>query len=228
MEEGGVLRRLAVDPPLTAKVRHEADGVVVLWMVTSAASLLEGDELVVSVRVAPGARLVVRTVAAQLVHPAPGGATSASVIEAQVGAGGSLLWWPEPTIVSAGACFRSDVRLDLAAGATCRWREELVLGRSGEDPAELALATALRADLDGVPLLRDGLRSGAGWRGPATIGSARYIGTVHQLGEVPPEGEDGWFRLAGPGRTMRVLHDDPVRGRVGLAGACSSLAVPAD
>ena len=92
------------------------------------------------------------------------------------------------------------------------WTDELVLGRSGEDPAACEVATSFRADLDGAPLVRDGLRTAPGWQGPAVVGAAHYLGTRHQLGERSEPAPRAWFDLAGPGRTRRVLHEDPATG----------------
>lgn len=215
------MRRLAVDPPLTAKVRTDpARRRVEVWMVASAASLLEGDELTVALRVDEACTLVVRTVAAQLVHPSVGGATSQFAVHADIGPGATLHWRPEPTIVTAGARYRAEATVRLAADARCTWRDELVLGRSGEDASEVGLETALRVDHGDRPLLRDGIRSAHGWLGPAVLGGARYVGAVHVLGSighsVPTEPVRGWFTLAGPGRSARVLDTDPARGRCRL------------
>jgi urease accessory protein len=218
--------RLSVDPPLTAKVADDrADGPE-LWLVSSAASLLEGDALRICVSVAAGSRLRVRSVAAQLVHPCPGGAWSGLTVEAHVGPAGHLDWALEPVVVAAGARYRARASVALAAGATAVWVDELVLGRTGEDPADCTLDTALVADLAGVPLLRDGLGSGPGWRGPAVVGPAVHLGAVHLLGERPELLPDGWWPLAGPGATTRVRAVDVVDGRALVAARRTAVCAP--
>ncbi len=222
--EGDRVVQLAVDPPLTAKVADDRTHGPELWLVSSAGSVLEGDELRICVSVAPGSRLRVRSVAAQLVHPCPSGAWSTSTIEARVGTGGHLDWAPEPVVVAAGARYRARAIVALAAGATAVWTDELVLGRSGEDAAECELDTALQADLAGVPLLRDGIASAPGWRGPAVVGPAVHLGAVHRLGARPEPLGDGWWPLAGPGATTRVRAADVVAGRAEVAARRAEVA----
>jgi urease accessory protein len=193
--------------------------VLELWLVTAAASLLEGDELSIDVAVGEHCRLIVRSIAAQLVHPAPSGHWSAFNVRATVHRGGRLTWKPEPVIVSGGARYRSDVSLALDAGARCTWFDELLLGRHADEVESCTFDTSFRADFDGRPLVRDGLSSTPGWQGPAVLRSSRYIGTEHELGIRFPALE-GWFALAGPGRTKRVLADDVVIGRRELGTGC--------
>ena len=123
-------------PPLTAKIRSGPDGPELL-VVGSAASLLEGDELRITLVLGPRARLTVRTVAAQMAHPCPYGGSTAMHVTAAVGSGSRLVWWPEPTIVCGGGRHVATASVDLAAGATAVWVDELVLGRSGERPEDL-------------------------------------------------------------------------------------------
>src|SRR5262245_54151461 len=216
--EGERVTRLSVDPPLTAKVADDHAHGPELWLVSSAASVLEGDDLRICVSVAAGARLRVRSVAAQLVHPCPGGGWASITIHASVGTGGHLDWAPEPVVVAAGGRHRARVGIELAAGATALWTDELVLGRSGEDPAGCTLDTALVADVASVPLLRDGLASGPGFRGPAVVGAAVQLGAVRLPGVRPDPLPVGGWPLHGPGATARVRATDVVTGRA-LVGA---------
>ena len=48
--------------------------------------------------------------------------------------GGRLDFAPQPAVAAAGCDHRTDARIDLAAGASLRWREEIVLGRTGSRP----------------------------------------------------------------------------------------------
>lgn len=231
--EGGRVTELSAPPPLGAKVLAGRTGPT-LVLVATAAGLLEGDRLGVTIRVGPGQHLSVRSVAAQLAHPCPHGGSTALEVIACVGPDASLDWWPEPLVVCAGADHVVRVRLDLAAGARARWVEEVVLGRSGEDPRTAALRSSLRVDVEQRPLLRDGLDTTlAGFDGPAVAGPARYLGAAVLAGpdRPPPEpaGPDGrgavlgrseqpgWLELAGPGHLARVLDTDPARGRAELA-----------
>jgi len=237
--------RLRVDPPLAAKVRTEPGGGRTLWLVGSGASLLEGDELAISLRLHAGASLSVRSVASQLVHPCPDGGSGAIDIDVELDTGASLCWWPEPVLVAAGGRLRSRTNVRCAGSARLRWCDELVLGRSGERHHDVGLDTAVAVDVEGRPAWRDGLSSAPGWTGPAGIGTARYVGSLIRIGpHVGADGEDaahpaghaptgapgagrpgadpdpwdsGWLPLAAGGLTRRILATDPAAGRAVLA-----------
>jgi urease accessory protein len=215
----GAVRRLTVDPPLTVKIRPRRGSAVEVWLVGSAAALLEDDQLAMEIDVGPGCELVVRSVASTVAHPCPAERWVTTRTRARVAAGASLWWAPEPVIVAEGARYRYRNEVEVGAGASCVWREEVVLGRSGEDPGRIELEGSLCIDVEGRPLVRDGLCSAAGWRGPAVVGGARYVGALHLANRpvVPtrPVGtaDDRWFQLAGPGLSCRVLADDPLDGR---------------
>ncbi len=223
---GPAVRRLACAAPLAAKVRRDAAGRQSLWLVSSGAMLLEGDELLVSVRLRDGATLAVRSVAAQLVHPCPDGGWASLRVEADVGDRCTLDWAPEPTIVAATAGYRADAALQLGGdGAMLRWRDELVLGRTGDDVSSIRLDTATLLDVAGAPCWRDGLAAAPGWRGPAVLGRARYVGTLvvagAASGDVGPVGDPaaaGWHPLARGGQARRVMATDPTAGRRELLG----------
>jgi len=228
------VQRLRVEPPLAAKVRTERDGSRTLILVGSAASVLEGDELAVSLRVGHGARLAVRSVAAQLVHPCPGGGSGNLTVDVVVEAGASLCWSPEPVVIAAGAGLRARTTVACAADARLWWTDELVLGRSGEDRTDLRLDTAVHIDRDGRPAWRDGLSTAGGWTGPAVLGTARYVATTVRLsppdasipegtvelpvlpGPDPEPFDSGWLPLARGGTHRRVLAADPAAGRAAL------------
>lgn len=215
--EGTRVVRLAAAPPLAAKVLAGPRGPELL-LVGAAASLVEGDRLTVTLRLGPGARLVVRTAAATLAHPCPGGGATAFDVEADLGVGAGLAWLPEPLVAFAGCRHAGRARVRIGRGALAVWAETLALGRTGEEPGDVELR--LDAELDGVPLLRDGLRLGPsvpGWSGPAVLDGARHIGTVALLGTPAPpgfgSGDDGGdpggvLRLSGPGTLVRAVGPD--------------------
>jgi urease accessory protein len=126
-------------------------------LVGTLAGPLGGDDVEVRVAVGPGARLAVRGVAATLVYPARGVAASELRLVADVAAGGHLDLAPEPTIVCAGAHLTATTRVTLAAGATLRLLEEVVLGRAREAPGGWRGRTVVTRD--GVPVLSHTLRS---------------------------------------------------------------------
>ncbi|HEX2701218.1 MAG TPA: urease accessory protein UreD [Acidimicrobiales bacterium] len=180
--EGSRVVRLSASPPLGAKVLDGPCGPE-LVLVGSAASLLEGDRLVVALELGVGARLTVRTAAAALAHPCPGGGSTAFDVRVDLAAGARLGWLPEPLVACAGCRHAGTARVRLAGGAMAVWSETVALGRSGEPPGDVALR--FDADLDGAALLRDGLRLGPsapGWDGPAVADGARHVGTLALLG----------------------------------------------
>lgn len=168
------LEELRSSPPLALRW---AGGAV--WMVGTAGGPLAGDRLALHLQVGPGASLTMRSAAASVVLGGAGGATSLVTVHAEVGAGASLRWLPEPTVATAGCRHRGSASISLAAGASLVWRDELVLGRHGEAPGHMS--TRVSVDRQGVALVRHGLRVGPGapgWDGPAVLGDARATGTV--------------------------------------------------
>jgi urease accessory protein len=107
---------------LAAKVRRGLRGDVELVLVNAAATLLEGDRLTVYLVVGPGSTLAVRSVAAQLAHPCPGGGSTSLSIRAEVCRGGHLDWAPEPLVACGGCRHESDATVVLAPTATVLWR----------------------------------------------------------------------------------------------------------
>lgn len=196
-EPGGAgrtaLTRLRSDGPLAVRAgrpARDAGEPAIVYLVGAAAGPLGGDDLTLRVTVAPGARLVVRSVATTLVLPGDG--ESRLTILACVGAGGRLDFAPEPTVAVARCRHTSVAAIDLEPGAVLRWREELILGRHDEPPGRYASRSDVT--LDGFPLLRHELRlDGAGtYASRAVLGGAAAVGTVI---------------LAGPGLT-----DEPYAG----------------
>ncbi|MDQ1375363.1 MAG: urease accessory protein, partial [Actinomycetota bacterium] len=104
-------------------------------------------------------------------------------VSASVGAGGSLVWHPEPGVAAAGCDHHSEAVVSLESGASLVWREEVVLGRHGEDGGRWT--SSLSVDLAGTPLLRHRVELGAGtdWHSPAVGGGARCHGSVLVVGD---------------------------------------------
>jgi urease accessory protein len=171
-------------------------------LVSSAAAPLPGDELHLDVVVGPGAHLEVGTAAATIVWPpppecqrppecdrAPRGRRSHSeqTVTARVGAGGGLVWRPEPTISVAGSAhrIRFDVALDASASAVVV--DELVLGRSGEPAGDVELAC--RVVRDDAVVVHHAERLGPstpGWGSAALVGGARHVVAVVVVGHPSP------------------------------------------
>lgn len=99
-------------------------------LVQAAGGPLGGDELALDLTVAAHAELAVRSAAATVVQPGPHGDPAYWTVRATVH--GGLSWWPEPTVICAGADHRSRLSVDLADDARLVLREQVVLGRVGE------------------------------------------------------------------------------------------------
>jgi urease accessory protein len=170
----------ASDPTRPAPRRAEAERPPAqVHLVGGAAGPLGGDELRCLVDLGPGARLEVRSVAASVALPGPHGRESSLEIHARIGEGGALSWSPQPLIAARGARHRTVTRVELAADARLIWREELVLGRDGEEPG--SISTRLRVIRDGKVLLDHEVALGPrhpGSLGPSGTGGHRALGTV--------------------------------------------------
>ncbi|WP_240972704.1 urease accessory protein UreD [Nonomuraea composti] len=167
-----VISRLASAPPLTLR----QTGPHTVHLVSTAAGPLGGDRLALHLDVAPHTMLELGSVAATLVLPGEG--PSELLVTARVGAGATLRFAPEPTVLAAGCDHRLLVRLALEADASVLWREEIVFGRHGEAPGRChARFDAIR---DGLPLLRQEFTVGdpALDASPAVYGPARCVGTT--------------------------------------------------
>jgi urease accessory protein len=134
-----VLRDVRSAPPVTLRqVISDGDATCCLCLVGSAAGPLPGDELVLRLVVAAGARASL-TSSGAMIAQGQGGPVGRLTIDVEVGAGASLDADPGALIVCAKA--RVDVRVSirLADDARLRWRELVVLGRSGEPPGAISV-----------------------------------------------------------------------------------------
>lgn len=157
--------------------------------VSTAAAPVRGDELDVTVAIAPGVRAEIGSVAAMIVWPGPDGAPigppSRTTTRITVGAGAHLEWALEPMVSVVGSDHVARTAVELAAGATCRLVEEYALGRHGEPCG--TLATELRITRDGTPLVHHGERFTPG--APRHVLAALLVGLpadpfVHVGGDV--------------------------------------------
>ncbi|MFE7799106.1 urease accessory protein UreD [Nocardia sp. NPDC057440] len=129
-------------------------------MIGTAATPLGGDELDIAIRVGPGARLVVRSVAATIALPSAATPLSNARWRFEVAAGGELDFEPGPTIVAGGAHHHAVTTVRLATGARLRLRERVQIGRVGDDGG--GWRGDVIADIGDLPLLRHRVALGAG------------------------------------------------------------------
>jgi urease accessory protein len=207
-----LLATMRSDPPIT--LRRTGPGQV--HLVSTAAGPLGGDDLALDIEVAPGTALDVRSVASTLVLPGAAGGESLMTVTARVGAGASLRFTPEPTVLAVGCLHRMVVRLELAEDARVFWREEIVFGRYGEQPG--SCHSRFDATFADGPLLRQEFVVGepAIDGSPAVYGDARCVGSTLMTGRAPePVIGDGWavLPLAGPGTLVSALGRDAVELR---------------
>ena len=149
----------------------------------AAAGPLGGDDLRLDIRVDAGASLVLGDVSASLVLPGPHGKRSHMGITARVESGGWLGLLSEPVIAARGCDHRMTTDVELGSGAGLVVREELLLGRHGEEPG--SIGQRLRVCCEGRVVYDQEIRLGAntpGWRGPAVTGGRRAVGSVLLVG----------------------------------------------
>jgi urease accessory protein len=211
--------RLAVlrgeSPLLLRRTGPRSPDDVTVHLVGGAAGPLRGDDLRLDLEVGPGARLTVHSVAAQLALPGRAGApASRLVIRAVVGAGATLRWLPEPLIAAAGCDHRQDVRVEVAAGGTLVWRDDLVCGRHAEQSGDVHTDLSIR--YAGSTLYRHELTVGPrapGWDGAAVLGGGRAVGSLVLAGPGLPAaallgGDAALMPLAGPGMLATAVGTD--------------------
>lgn len=163
------------------------DGPLTVHLVGSAAGPLGGDDVGLEVLVGPGAEVVVVGVAAAVVLAG----RSRLAVSFAVADGGTLVYRPEPTVVTHRADHTVDLHAVLGAGARLRAREVLVAGRSGEAPGRCRSRT--RVDGPAGPLLAQVQELGE----PAQLAGCRVLATeVLVWGADPPEAVAGdWWSL---------------------------------
>lgn len=185
------ITRLHSDPPLVLRPTHPFNPTplqqwhqrgappIHVSLAAGAAGPIGGDHLRLSIEVGAGAALVLRGVAATLVLPGPHGQPSCTETSVRVAEGGILVWLPGPVIAAQNCHHHAFTQVMLEAGARLLLREELLLGRHGEQPGQIR--QRLRVCLDTIPLYDQELSIGpgaVGWDGPAVTGGRRALGTA--------------------------------------------------
>ncbi|MDA8289852.1 MAG: urease accessory protein UreD [Actinomycetota bacterium] len=210
-------------PPLA--FRRCVDGIY--YLVATAAGPLGTDDVAIDIEVGAGAVATVRALGATLAYASSTARLSLRVL---LDEHAILDWWPGPLIATARCALAVTTEAELAATASLRLREELVLGRHNERPGRLH--HRLSAQRGRRPLLRHELRIGPdspGWDGPAVLGPARALAMALQVDPGRPATSangEGWARLAlaAGGELALALGRDLGEARARL----DRVAVPAD
>jgi len=126
---------IAGETPLLLRRTPDPDGLdtAQILLMGGAAGPIGGDDLAYRVDVGEGAKVEVRSMAASLALPGPGGAQSTLACDVKVGPGAILHWTPEPLIAVRGANHAVHANLEIAEDAELVWREDVVLGREDEE-----------------------------------------------------------------------------------------------
>ncbi|MGW3653255.1 urease accessory protein UreD [Streptomyces sp. NPDC000878] len=234
---GTALPVLDGDGPLALRrIRAHGDEARVM-LVGAMSGPLGGDHFTVEAEVGEGARLHLASAAATIALPGQAKGEARYDVRLKVADGGELHWLPEQLICAQGSELYVGTRVDLAPGARLVFREEQVLGRSGEEPGRLGSRLTVR--VGGRVVLDQELACGpgapGGWDGPAVLAGHRALG---QLVVVRPEfastpvearllGEGAALvPLAGPAALVTALAPDALRLRRVLDEALAALDQP--
>jgi urease accessory protein len=155
-------------------------------LVQAAGGPVGGDDLALDVTVGAGSELAVCSAAATVALPGPHAEAAHWTVRATVA--GALRWWPEPTVVCAGADYRARLSVDLTDGARLVLREQVVLGRAGEPGGRYRGRLTVR--VAGVPLLdTETVLDGAddALSGPTGSAGFRVFGSVLVAGPDLPK-----------------------------------------
>jgi urease accessory protein len=121
VHEQGALRVRCPGPPAA-----ELEAMII----NTSGGMAGGDDFEFNFAVAPDARLLVTSAAAEKVYRTLGSETTIAV-KIDVAAGGELAWLPQETILFDRARLRRTIEVDLAADARLLLAEAMIFGRSG-------------------------------------------------------------------------------------------------
>lgn len=158
-------------------------------LIGTAATPLGGDDLDITIVVRPGARLIVRSVAATLALPGRHERVSTARWTFEIGADAVLDFDPEPMVVAGGAVHHAVTVVRLAESAGLRVRERVQIGRTGEDHG--TWRGDLIADIADLPLLRHRLVLGAGTATDDALTAPRALDSELRYPDHRPARTDG-------------------------------------
>ena len=163
-----------------------------LVILNTAGGLASGDRCEIALTLAPGAAGCATTQTAERAYRAEGGPPAVVRLDFALGAGASLDWLPQETILFQDAAVDRVTRVRMAADARYLGIETLVLGRAamGETVTRLALRDRREIWRGGRPALCEALAidgDALARPGPALLGGARALASVMLLA---PSAED--------------------------------------
>lgn len=152
----------------------------------TAGGIVGGDRLSLNFHLEPNARSLITTAAASKIYRSNGLQAKQS-IQMQVDAGATLEWLPQETIVFNGAIYRSDLRIELASGASWLGWEITRFGRSARGERFLQgewrshtevwqQGQPLWIDRQWLPAGEEIINSPHGLAGQSVVGSLVWIG----------------------------------------------------
>jgi urease accessory protein len=145
-------------------------------MIGTAATPLGGDLMNIRVVVGPGARLVVRSVAASVALPSASERESSAHWSFEVDDDGVLDFDPEPMIVAADAVHHTTTLIAFSSSSKMSFRERVQIGRAGEN---LGMWTGtMRSDVDGRAHLRHRVELGIGTTGHDALARPMALSSV--------------------------------------------------
>jgi urease accessory protein len=129
---GGITHRARVREEGSLRVRcpTSSGGELEAVILNTAGGIAGGDRLDLDITVAPGARLVATSAAVEKIYRALD-VTAQVGVKLRVGAGGSLAWLPQETILFDRAQLVRDIDVELHQDARLILAEAIVFGRSG-------------------------------------------------------------------------------------------------
>ncbi|MFJ5265341.1 urease accessory protein UreD [Streptomyces sp. NPDC088387] len=233
---GTALPVLDGEGPLAPRRTRGSGGAAHVMLVGAMSGPLGGDHFTVRAEVGEGARLRVGSAAATIALPGQGkGGAARYDVRLTVADGGELEWLPEQLISAGGSELDVINCMDISPLGRLLLREELVLGRVGEQPGRLSSRLTVR--VGGRCVLDQRLDCGpgapGGWDGPAGLGGMRAVGQLvlvrPEFGERPVAARvlgdtAAVFPLAGPAALVSAVAPDALRLRAVLDEALASFA----
>lgn len=161
-------------------------------LINTAGGMAGGDRALTQIALGAGAQATVTTQAAEKIYRSQGNDTRVET-RLEVGAGATLAWLPQETILFSGARLERSLEVDLAADAGFTAAETLYFGRAamGESLVRGHLRDRWRIRRDGRLVFAEDLRLGGAI--DATLGrkaigqGARAVATVFAAGPGQPE-----------------------------------------